>query len=514
MRTIDRVGPGEAHPQRVGASPSDAPDAGPRSRRWPDAGIGVLVAGFLAFIAARPLADNSFLTHLATGRLMLADGIPATNPFLYSSTDFPVPSWFWSAILGVVDLAAGGTGIRILTAAMAGALGLLVVRLTRPEPDPLAVPGSDAAAPTRTLLSIVLPAVCVVITLMPFVNARPQLPGYVLLALTVLVVKERRAAWWLVPVFGIWVNVHGTWFYGLAVLGLVLVAQAIDDRRVELRQALCVAWALAGVVLGGLAQPTPFETVLLPLSQFGDERSREALSSYVEWQPAGFDHPLTWLLIAMGLVAVYGAVVGRPGGDAPRRWGVRVGSLGLVAMGLSAGRLLPLAAITLVPWVASGIGGLEGLGLPSRRIQQGFLAIGSTMAFVALLWIVATPAYDLSRYPVAAVDWLQERGLAGQPDVRVMSHDYVGNYLDWRYEDRANTFVDDRAGADALIDYSALLDLSDGWQDALERNDPDVVLWSTEEPLTAELDSPEWYDAGEFGDFTVFCRSSIADRCR
>ncbi|UDY36073.1 hypothetical protein [Dermatobacter hominis] len=505
MRTIDRVGPGGIDPRPVEPPPPTEPTA--RSRRWPDAGIGVLVAGFLAFIAARPLADNSFLTHLATGRLMLSDGIPATNPFLYSSTDFPVPSWFWSSILGVVDLAGGGTGIRILTAAMAGALGLLVVRLTRPDGDPV-----DGTAPDRTLLSIVLPAVCVVITLMPFVNARPQLPGYMLLALTVLVVKERRAAWWLVPVFGLWVNVHGTWFYGLAVLGLVLVAQAIDDRRVELREVLCVAWALAGVVLGGLAQPEPFQTVLLPLSQFGDERSREALSSYVEWQPAGFDHPLTWLLIAVGLVAVYGALVARPGGA--RRWGVLVGSVGLVAMGLSAGRLLPLAAITLVPWVASGIGGLEGLGMPSRRIQQAFVAIGSTMAFVALLWIVATPAYDLSRYPVTAVDWLEEHGLAGQSDVKVVSHDYVGNYLDWRYEDRANTFVDDRAGADALIDYSALLDLSDGWQGALERSDADVVLWSTEEPLTDELDAPDWYDAGEFGDFTVFCRSSIADRCR
>jgi hypothetical protein len=496
VTTIDRVGLPQAD---AGPVEPDRSTPEPSRRRWPDAGLGVLVAGFLAFIAARPLADNSFLTHLATGRLMLGEGLPAQNPFLYSSTDFPVPSWLWSAVLAVVDLAGGGTGIRILTAAMAGALGLLVVRLTRPDPD----------GPSRTLLSIVLPAVCVVITLMPFVNARPQLPGYVLLALTVMVVKERRAAWWLIPIFGVWVNVHGTWFYGLAVLGLVLVAQALDDHRVELRQVLCVAWAAVGVLLGGLAQPEPFQTVLLPLDQFGDERSREALSSYVEWQPAGFDHPLTWLLIAMGLVAVYGAV-----GRGARRWGVLVGSLGLVAMGMSAGRLLPLAAITLVPWVASGIGGLEGVGLPGRKVQQAFVALGGTLAVIALVWTVATPAYDLSRYPVTAVDWLEARGLAGDPGVKVLSHDYVGNYLDWRYEDRANTFVDDRAGADALIDYSALLDRSDGWQDALERSDADVVLWSTEEPLTDELDSPDWYDAGEFGDFTVFCSSSIADRCR
>lgn len=503
--TIDHVDRLEVRSTRstAVAEGAAAEGVGPTAttRSWPDAGLGVLVAGFLAFMASRPLADNSFLTHLATGRLMLEDGIPSTNPFLYTSSEFPVPSWLWSAVLAVVDLFGGGTGIRIMTAALAGVLGLLVVRLTRPEGP------AGGVAPPRTLLSVVLPAVCVVITLIPFVNARPQLPGYLLLALTVLVVKERRSPWWLVPVFGIWVNVHGTWVYGLGVLVLVLVAQAIDDRRVELRQGLCVLWAAVGVVLGGLAQPDPFQSVVLPIEQFGDERGRQALSTYVEWQPAGFDHPLTWLLIAMGLVAVYGAV-------ARRRWGVLVGALGLVAMGLSAGRLLPLAAITLVPWVAAGIAGLEGSDLPAPRIQKVLVGLGATFAFAGLLWAVATPSYDLQRYPVAAVDWLESRGLAGQPDVKIASHDFVGNYLDWRYEDRANTFVDDRGGADAMLDYALLLDRSDGWQEALERTDADVIVWSSDKPLVRELDEPEWYQAGEFGDFTVVCRSSIADRCR
>ncbi|HNA37610.1 MAG TPA: hypothetical protein PLZ72_14775, partial [Microthrixaceae bacterium] len=61
------------------APEQDNPDAdestgsAPR-RRWPDGGLGVLVAGLLAFVAARPLTDNSFLTHLATGRLILEQG--------------------------------------------------------------------------------------------------------------------------------------------------------------------------------------------------------------------------------------------------------------------------------------------------------------------------------------------------------------------------------------------------------------------------------------------------------
>ncbi len=482
---------------------------GRTARRWPDAGLGVLVGGALAFIAARPLVDNSFLTHLATGRVMLDSGLPATNPFLYSSSEFPIPSWFWSAVLGVTDELAGGTGLRVLTSAIAAALGLVIVRLTRPSAVVGAAGGAavGGAAGERTLLSVLLPVACALITLMLFVNARPQLPGYLLLALTVLVVGERRSVWWLVAVFALWVNVHGTWFYGIAVLALLVAAQAIDDRRVTARQVGWVGAALGGVLLGGLAQPRSFETVLLPIEQFGDERSREALSRYVEWQPAGFAHPLTWLLVAMGLVAVVGAV-------RARRWGVLVGSAGLFAMGLSAGRLLPLAAITLVPWVADGVRSMQGVSLPGDRVQRVLAGVGVAFGVAALAWSIATPAYDLSPYPVTAVDWLEARGLAGDTQVKVLTHDFAGNYLDWRFEDRANTFVDDRPGAEASIDYSKMLYSEDGWQDSLDRADADVVIWRTEDPLASELSEPGWYRAGEFGEFTVICRSSIAVRCR
>lgn len=479
------------------AEPGTSVDGPPLPATRGDAGIGALVAGATAFVAARPLADNSFLTHLATGRILLAEGFPTSNPFLYSSTAFPIPSWLWSGVLAGVDSLSGGAGVRLLTAALAGVLGFVVVRLTRPR----------ASGGPRSLLSVILPSACVLITLMPFLNARPQLPGYLLLAATVLLVRERRSPWWLLPVFAVWVDVHGTWFYGLAVLALLVVADAIDDRRIGMRDLLCASAALLGVLVGGLVGPGRLRLVALPFEQLGDDRARRALAAYEEWRPAGFGHPLTWLLVAMGLVAVFGAV-------RDRRWGSTVGSLGMVAMGLSAGRLLPLAAITLVPWVASGLAGLGGMRLPGTRGVRALTAAGAALGVVAVAWSVLTPAYDLQRYPVAAVSWMERHGLAGRGDVKVLSHDYVGNYLDWRYGDRANTFVDDRPDVEASLDYATLLDLAPGWRDALRRADPDVVLWRRDEPLGGRLPASAWYDAGRFGDFSVYCRRSIADRCR
>ncbi len=471
-----------------------------RPARWPDGGLGALLGGALALMAARPLVDNSFLTHLATGRILLSEGVPSSNPFLYSSTAFPIPSWWWSAVLGAVDAVSGGAGLRLLTAALAGVLGVLVVRLTRTD---VAEDGCD----DRRLLSVVLPAACAFITLLPFLNGRPQLPGYLLLAATVLVVKERKAPWWLLPVFLAWVNVHGTWMYGLAVLAVLLGAEAVDRRRVEARQLLCGVAATVGVLLGGLVGPGPFRLVELPFEQFGDDRARRAIAAYQEWQPAGFGNPLTWLLMAMGLVAVVGAV-------RRRRWGTLAGSVAMVALGLSAGRLLPLAAITLVPWTAVGLQGLGGLGLPRGRVRSLLGCVGVALVVLAAGWAVATPAYDLSKYPVAAVDWMRQRGLAGRGDVKILSHDYVGNYLDWRFGERASTFVDDRPGVDAALDYATLIEMRSGWRAALHRADPDVIVWSADARLGRHLPASEWFRAGELDGFNVFCRSSIADRCR
>jgi hypothetical protein len=95
-----------------------------------------------------------------------------------------------------------------------------------------------------------------------------------------------------------------------------------------------------------------------------------------------------------------------------------------------------------------------------------------------------------------------------------MSHDYVGNYLEWRFGAEANAYVDDRPDAATLVQYRRILRLEDGWQDELATVDPEVVLWSTDSPLTAELArSDDWVRAIEADDYTVFCRADLADRC-
>jgi hypothetical protein len=250
--------------------------------------------------------------------------------------------------------------------------------------------------------------------------------------------------------------------------------------------------------------------VLLPTRQFGDPIEREALSAYREWARVGWDQPMLWALLLLGALAAAGAVRGR-------RWGT-LGMIGIVVlMGWSGARLVPIAAVSLVPFAGAGLAGVGSLRLPTGTAVRRCWAASACLLTLGVVGLAATPDYRLDRYPVAAVDWLAARDLVGPSapeDLRVVSHDYVGNYLEWRFGTDANAYVDDRPDAATLVQYRRLLRLEDGWQGELASVDPDVVLWRTESPLTAELATLDgWVRAVELGDYTVFCHVDVAARC-
>ena len=453
-------------------------------------------AGAVAFMSSGALADNSFLTHLATGRLLQEQGLPSTNPFLFTGGDFPVPSWWFSGALAVAEDLAGGAGIRLLVVGIGAALGAVLVALARPE-------RRDVGART-SMLAVLVPVALVIVTLSPFTTPRPHLAGFLLLGAALVLWRDDRSAWWMVPVFATWVNVHGTWLYGLVVLGLLAGCASVEARRPV--RVLPVATAAVGVLLGGLFYPERLRLVGLPFEQFGDERAREAIAAYQEWAPAGWGHPLTWAVVFLGLAAVVSLV-------RSRRWPSVAAAVLLVGLGLSAGRLLPVAAISLLPWAAATFAG-TGPGLGSRRVAVPVRVAGVALLVVAVAAALRGPAYDLGRYPVAAVDWLEQRDLVASPGVRVVSHVDVGNYLVWRYGTEANAFADDRPSVDAMLDHRSLDQARPDWAQVLERVDPDVVVFREDKPLVPLLDgSGAWPRSATIDGFAVYCAPRVRDRC-
>lgn len=498
----------------AGAEPDTLPvtdrpsDAGPErsavARSWERA-LAVFSAGVLAMVASGPISDNSLLTQIATGRLQASGGLPGTNPFLVTSSDFPVPSWWWSAALGWAERFDGLGAVRFFTVVAAALLGWLIVAVARPSTKPLDAP--------RNALVQLVPAALVLVILQPWINGRPQLGGFVLLAASLVVWWRRRSPWWMVAIFALWVNVHGSWLYGLAVLGLLWVAECIDKRRLCTSRLRWLAGSAGGVLAGGLFYPERFRLVLLPGEQFGSPEARTAIGLYHEWMRPQLSSPWPWLFGLLLALALHGVLGGRRGAGSRR--GSALVVIGLALMGLSAQRTLPVAAVALGAFAADGVLRLTDLGVPPIKLRRLVSAVGVVAIIGAAFSSWLAPHEDLSRYPVEEVDWLADRNLVANDEVKVLHNDWVGNYLEYRFGEEANAWVDDRPSASTMIDYVRLRGLSPGWRRVIEAADPDVVLWQAEDRLPDELAGfPQWRTVLTTDRFRVLCHARIAARCR
>ena len=416
-------------------------------------------------IGLRPLGDNSALTHLATGRLILDDGIPRHDPFSFTAAGEPwtVQSWLAAAGMALADRVGGAEGIQLAHAALTACLAVLAWRLTRP---------------CSALVGRILVASVVMVIGNHAWTERPLLVALVLLAALIIIVEEEGSPWVAGGLMWVWVNVHGTFPLALVYLGVRLVGRRIDGRPLGRLPSLCGA-AAAGVLAGAISPLGP-RLLIAPIELLG---RHELLQRVREWRSPDFSSPENLLVLGGVLLALHTAGRRRSAED-----GLTVAVFGAAAC-LAVRNLAP-ATLVLVPVLARALNGLGAVRGERRGVVTG--AAAALLAVVAGAVTVAAlrgPAYDLDRYPVEHLDWMEERGLL---DERVATQDFVGNLIVARRGARANVFFDDRFDLyprQVIDDALALLDGKEGWQDRLERYGIEAVLWQRSRPLSVLVGS-------------------------
>ena len=458
----------------------------------------LFVATFVLFgfrLGARPIGDNSMFTHLRTGIDMVRTGaIPRSDPYSYTAggTPWVVQSWLPEWTYGWAYKLAGDD-LRLVVleqALLLAGLAWLMLRLAR------------TGSPLRTAAAGVL----VVGISAPFWSPRPLLFGLIAMALTVTVVERRRTPWLLVPIVWLWVNSHGSFPLGLAWLGARAVGEALDWRAWP-RDAVRYIGAFAAGLAVAVLNPLGAKLLAFPFT-LGDRR--EAFESIVEWVSPNFqDRPAVFVLLTVALLLLVRARL---------NWRDVIPSVAFVAAGLLALRNLPVTAVVLAPVLGRILRQPESR--PSRpRPVAAPVVNDRANRIVAVTIVVAFAAFALSvfsgrplqveTYPVAAVSFLEREGLLEQPH-RVAHFDFVGNYLELRYGERAQVFIDDRVDmypTSVSRDYRTLLAARPGSLDVLDRHRIDVVLWDRTFPLTALLQaSGGWRQIFEDGDWLVLRR--------
>jgi len=461
--------------------------------------IGVALFAVAVLFGVHRLSDNSFLTHLATGRLILDGKLPHTDPYSFTAAGRPwvVQSWLASVIDAGLERIAGLGAVRLFCGLLMGALVWLIWRLTKPAGDLMA-----------RLITLFLAAGAGV----NWWGERPQMIAFVLLAAALVVVTERRSSWWLAPIFLVWVNVHASWPVGLAIVGAYLLSGFVDDghRDAGFLGAVvrpCVV-AAAGCVVGALVSPYGVDLLTFPLHM---AQRTEELRLLIEWRA-----PKIFVIDTMGVAIM--AVIGLVGTWRSRRPVAGLLVVVLAAMTAYSARNIAVGAVALVPVVARSLNGFGSMGRPvpiGRRATA--ITVVAVLVLAPVLIGVTGPDLDLTTYPVTLIDRLEAKGWVARPGIHLVARDTVGNYLGFRYGESARVFVDDRA---EVYPYRVLRDEVDltgrtgDWGGILDRYGANIVVWPVSDHIVRYLDhDPGWRSLGRADGFGAWCRVSGLDGC-
>ncbi len=359
----------------------------------------VVAAGVV--LGLRPFHDNSFLTHLATGRLILDRGaVPHTDPYTFTAHGQPwvVQSWLVSVLYAGAERLGGMDGVRLVVGAMAGALTALCWRLTRPV---------DGLVPRLALGAVVVAVGAGVWA------ERPFMVGLIAFALVALAAD-------------------GSFPLGIVYLLVIALGSRLDglDWRPHLR---CLWLAGVGMLLGAVGPLGP-RVLIFPVELL---QRQDVLRNVVEWQAPAFTE-LSQRVFLIQVVAAIVLLARRPSWRASLVLGV------FMAAALLGSRNIAVASIALLPTMAVALAGVGSL-TAAKHVRRGVAILAVVVGASSLLVAgrLEEPPLQLTAYPVDALAFIDQRGI-DTGHVHMAAPDFVGNLLTLVYGPGRRVFYDDR----------------------------------------------------------------------
>jgi hypothetical protein len=420
------------------AGPSPAPGA---SRgRWIAEILLVLVAALLAVYRTR---ERDFWFHLAAGRSIVEQGLPATEHWcLAAFGQWPwLGEWLYHVALYIVRGFGGDAGVALWRAAWSGlamALALALARLNRASLCATALVVPLVLAVTRTRLAARPEQVTVAFVLLFLFAFEHARKGN----------RDRTA--WLLPAGIAWANLHPGWILGplIAALYAAFAALAPSTRRRVLRGTLLALALFAAAAVS----PQPLDTLSLRLMR--DVGADPMVGTIEELRPWGWAEDRTQPYAGLVLLGLAAAALG-----GRRAWRasppLTLAALAGLAAGLISYRFRGLGALATLPVVAAAFGPAWPRG--PKRTESGVTArdfvrhlalpVLVVTALAGVTWIVAdakyfppgvTPIED--SVPVRAAALADSLGLDGP----VLNTPWYGGYLLWVRGERHLPLQDSR----------------------------------------------------------------------
>jgi hypothetical protein len=469
----------------------------------------VMLAASLAALAVLTVRwrfnDPDLWWHLRTGQIIwTARAIPRTDLLSFTTGQHSwVPhEWLSQLSMYAAWLAGGYSGLMLWFSILATAL--LVIQYVSCS----IYSGNAKVAFLGALITWFFSTMGLAI--------RPQLLGYTLLACELLILhlgRSRHPRWFfLLPLlFAVWVNSHGSFFFGMLVLAVVLISGFINVsagllicRPLPPAQRRSLQWAAALSVAGLSLNPVGWELLAYPLRTLFDHRM--PLDAVAEWQRLAFDDVRAFGLVALAGTMMLIALV--------RRTGLYLDECALLAvafgMAILHQRLLFAWGVVAAPIICRQLAQTwDNYSLVrDKLLPSAILTLVSLgVAFAAFPANSALVSQVDRGNPVQAVDFVRRARLTGR-----MLNDYMyGGYLSWALPEQ-KVFIDGRADVFAwtgvLEDYGAWATLREDPNRLLDKYGIEFCLLPHDAPLARVLRYlPAWSERYSDAQAVIFVRS-------
>jgi hypothetical protein len=521
--------------------------------------IFVALLGLLAFtsLSVRLLGDAGIGWHIRTGQLILAThSIPKVDPFSSSMIGqcWFAWEWFYDVLTGWLDGAAGLNGVVLLTAVIIALVFFWVFRL-------MLLRGANIVI---ALLLVLLAASASMIHFF----ARPHMVSWLFAVAWFWILEssegdcvnfptksasnhsttDRLQSPYLLPLLMlVWVNMHGGFLIGFALLAIYWLSAAwmwlrltlrlTEDQFVDVllrirarRRVQALTWA--GILSAAATFINPYG-YRLHVHIYRYLSNRFLMEHIEEFQSPNF-HLVAQKCFAVLLLLTLVALAANA-----REIGTSHLLVVLFAVfsGLGAARNIPIASLLLIlviaPWLSDAMARAVHLG-PSNHIAapdpflhrmraielnlQGhrWPIIATALAcFIALQGgkvgskPVMNAHFDVHRFPAAAVNYVEKQSTQGP----ALTPDYWGGYFIYRLYPRMKVVVDDRHdfyAEEFLKSYLKMIHIEPGWQDFLRQHPAQfVVMPKNSAVANILLETAGWQPVYRDDVAVVFVQTSV-----
>jgi hypothetical protein len=401
--------------------------------------------------------------HLKLGKIIASTlSVPSIELFSHTAQGQPWIAHEWLAQLSMYAAyeAAGNTGLMLWMSVLGALLVLAVFFLCYRY--------------SNNVLVSFLGALCAWFFATVGLSVRPLLLGHLFLVIELILLElgshNRRWLWLLPPLFSVWVNCHGSYFFGLAVLLVywasgfitVLIPGFVASKKAAKKERYLAGLILVFCAVALCCNPVGIHLLLYPLNTMFQQPT--GLRASQEWLPPDLLEVRTLAMLALSLGIPMIALLRRV--ELPLR-DVLV-ALMAFALAIQHSRMLFIFGIVVSPLLCRLVAPL----LRENR-KRDFPGVNALLIFGCLTVMVhgfPNPV-ELEQQirkgnPVGAVEYIRKAGLSGP-----MLNEYAfGGYLIWTLPEH-KVFIDGRGD---VYDWTGVFRAFGRWATLSE--DPTLLL--------------------------------------